>query len=287
MDDVLPYVQALLVYAIYSVGYPWFAARVPPMRGRFVFVEAASLVLVGIGVALLDFRGLPAGFFSGARDRWTRGVPTALQVLGLLGLIALALRVADPGFDDLEFSDRGLDTPAALVGMLALLPFGVAAEELVFRTCQKRLRRVLSASTTCAGVALAFALFHWVPGTPLDRHLIETLLATFAGGLAFAVAYEKTASLPLLVAVHLAYDILAVTQGWLNVRHEGVLEAALFLIWIGGGGALAFSFRRRAVHRSGGEPERRRVSALAWIAALGFGGVFPLILAWMRLWLRV
>jgi hypothetical protein len=126
-----------------------------------------------------------------------------------------------------------------------------------------------------------------VPGTPLGRHAIETLLATFAGGLAFAVAYEKTASVPLLIAIHLAYDNLAVTQGWLNVRHESVFEALLFLIWIGGGGAVVFLCRRRIVNRIGSEPDRTTGSAVAWIAALGFGGVFPVIVAWMRLWLGI
>jgi len=283
----IPFVQALLVYAVYAVGYPWFAARVPPMRGGYLAAEAASFALVGIGVALLDCRGVPAGFFAGARNRWARGLPTALHVFWLLGLIALALRIADPGFDDLEFAGRGLDTLADVATMLAILPFGVAAEELVFRTCQKRLRKTLTASTACVGVALAFALFHWVPGTPLDRHEIETLLATFAGGLAFAVAYEKTDSIPLLIALHLGYDNLAVIQGWLNVHRERALEALLFVFWIGGGAVMALLAHRRSVTRLEWEPDRWKASATGWTASLGFGLAVPLILARMRLWLGI
>ncbi|MCI0657094.1 MAG: CPBP family intramembrane metalloprotease [Acidobacteria bacterium] len=293
---LFPYLEALLLFALYAVGYPWFALwchrHLPKVRGRWVVEEAVSLLLVMMLIALLNrgnFRGI---LHPSPRAGWVGGIPVAFQTLFLLGLLALACRVIDPAFDEREFTLRGVTSSGILAELLAMLPFGVAAEEIVFRTCQNHLRRALRPAGAILAVSLAFALYHWVPGTPLDRHQIETLLATFTGGLVLSIAYERTASLPLLIVVHLSYDILAVVQGWLNVQHLRLAEACLFLLWIAPAGLLVWR-SRRAIPRglelpagpfreSDAPGEMGATSAMRWMASLFFGVAVPLGLSWMR-----
>ena len=292
---LLPYLEALLLFALYAVGYPWFALwcdqHLPRVRGRWVVEELASLLLVIILIALLNRGNLRDILRPTPRAGWVAGMPVAFQALFLLGLLALACRLIDPGFDEREFMQRGVTSPGILIELLGMLPFGVAAEEIVFRTCQSRLRGVLNPPAAVLAVSLAFALYHRVPGTPLDRHQIETLLATFTGGLVLSIAYERTASLTLLIVVHLSYDILAIAQGWLNIQHLRIAEAFLFLLWIGPAGLLAWRWRRatpwgsapaRSFRKSDAPGELRAISAIPWMASLFFGAAIPLGLAWMR-----
>lgn len=293
---LVPYLEALLLFSIYAVGYPWFALlcnlRLPQVRGRWVVEEAASLLLVTILIVLLNCGNLRAMLRPWSRAGWGAGIPSAFQALFLLGLLALVFRLFDPAFDEREFTQRGMTSPGALAELLAMLPFGVTAEELVFRTCQTRLRCVLHPAAAILAVSLAFALYHRVPGTPLDRHAIEMLIATCAGGLVLSIAYERTASLPLLIVVHLSYDYLAVAQGWLNVQHLRLAEVCLFLLWIGSTGLIAW--RRRAINHgielpavsakgTGGSLELSTNWVMPWFAALIFGAACPLLLAWMRM----
>src|SRR5437773_3785096 len=139
---------------------------------------------------------------------------------------------------------RSLLAPGVLVDFVLTLPFAVAAEEMIFRGCQRRLRMILGPAPTIVAVGLCFAAYHWVPGSPVDRHEIETWLATFAGGAVLAAAYERTASVLLLIAIHLVYDTLAVAQTCLHVGHERAAEAVLFLVWLAAAGALAWRLRR-------------------------------------------
>jgi membrane protease YdiL (CAAX protease family) len=294
---LFPYLEALLLFALYAVGYPWFALwchqHLPKVRGRWLVEEAVSLLLVTIVIALLNRGNFRAILHPSPGVGWAAGIPVAFQTLFLLGLLALAFRLIDPAFDEREFTQRGVTSPGILAELLGMLPFGVAAEELVFRTCQSRLRGVLNPPAAILAVSLAFALYHRVPGTPLDRHQIETLIATFTGGLVLSIAYERTASLPLLIVVHLSYDLLAVAQGWLNVQHLRLAEACLFLLWIAPSGLLAWR-RRRAIPRelelpagsfreSDAPRELRTTSAMPWIASLFFGVAVPLGLAWLRM----
>jgi len=220
----------------------------------------------------------------------------ALQTLCLLGALALALRLIDPSYDAREFSLRSLEAPSALLEFLAALPFGVAAEELIFRSCQRRLRLILPPAPAVVAVALGFAAFHWVPWSPVDGHQIETLLGTFAGGLLLAAAYERTASLRLLIAIHLVYDCLAVAQTWTHVGDARGAEATIFIVWLAATGGLTAARARlgrrgsipAGVAPAGGpfpdrplEPAARRADG--WVAAVVFGCGVPVLLAWVRL----
>jgi len=256
-------------------------------------LEAATLGFSVLLVALFDgetFR-VPA---TNRGPGSARGIPNAGSTLFLLGAVALALRVIDPLYDAKEFGLRSIATPAAWLELLAVLPFGAATEEMIFRSCQKRLRELLGSAPAIVAIALCFALYHWAPGSPLDRHAIEMLIATFIGGLAFAVAYERTGGLLLLVSIHLAYNFLAVAQTWMHLVHDIVSEAGLFSFWLTLAGALAWSGR---LSRGGFDAPSAEVASpqsrapatsrlFAWIFALGFGCVLPLLLAWIRIALR-
>ena len=287
--------EAALLFAAYAMGYPWFAAwcgrHLPPGRGRWVLEEALSLCLVVLLVSAFRLAGarttpwMPqAGPSPGKRAILSRA-------LLLLGLLALAFRCLDPAFDEAEFALRGMSTPGALAELLAMLPFGVAAEELIFRFCQARLRHALGAWPAILGISLAFALYHRVPGTPWDRHEIETLAGTFAGGLVLAAAYARIGRLLPLIALHLVYDLLAVLQGWLHVTHRSAAELCLFLVWIGASWMAAGRPGLRAPvsrgeERVSGEASRTREgqgAMISWLAALLFGAGWPAVLAWIRL----
>ncbi len=236
--------QAVSLYAAARLGGPWLRSAILPLlpdRPWADFVLDAAMLAAAAAVAFLLTRPL---FGARSRLRPDGSSPpapaTASGALFVLGLFALALRIADPGYDAHELGGRGLDSPAALLGFLGILPLGVAVEEIVFRCCQSRLRVFLRPAPAAVAVAGGFAAYHWYPGWIWDRHGIETGLALVAGGLVLAASYEATASLPLLVAVHLIYDDLAVVQAWLNVRGAREAEAALFLLWLSVTGALAW-----------------------------------------------
>jgi len=283
------------LFGAYAMGAPWLNAwlfrRLPDRPGALLVYEAA-----GFGLAVLlvvVWPGRDCGIAAGAAEPAERPRPLAAAgaALFLLGLSALLLRLIDPLYDDSEFSLRSLGTGTALLAFFASLPFGVAAEELIFRACQKRLRQALPRGASIAAVGLCFSLYHWAPGAALDRHMIETLVAVFAGGLVLASVYERTRSVPLLVAIHLIYDLLAVAQASLNVERRVAAEAVLFALWIGGSGWLAWQGRRAAVAGAVPDPERavshatgrNEARPMAWLAALAFGGALPLALAWLRL----
>jgi len=284
-------VQAFALYAAYVLGGPWLRSGIigllPNRPWSDSLLDGAMLALVGLAAFLFTrpIFGTHGRLRSGASPM--SGLGAASEALLLLGLLALALRIVDPAYDERELGGRGLDSPAALLGFLALLPLGVAAEEVVFRSCQSRLRAFLRPAPAAVAVALGFAAYHWVPGWTWDRHRIETEIALLAGGLVLAAAFEKAASVPLLVAVHLTYDNLAVVQAWLNVRGARGAEAALFLLWLAVSGTLAWRCRRpeRASRAIGPSPG---VSAAAeWMAAALFGCGLPLAIDWIRLRFRI
>jgi membrane protease YdiL (CAAX protease family) len=287
--------EAALLFAAYAMGYPWFAAwcgrHLPPGRGRWVLEEALSLGLVALMVSAFRLAGArTTSWMPPIGPRQPQRAVLARALL-LLGLLALAFRWLDPAFDEAEFALRGMSTPGALAELLAMLPFGVAAEELIFRFCQARLRHALGAWPAVLAISLAFALYHRVPGTPWDRHEIETLAGTFAGGLVLASAYERIGRLLPLIALHLAYDLLAVLQAWLHVTHQSVAEFCLFLVWIGASWMAAGRPGLRAPASRGDGTESREMSAtrgangtlVSWLAALLFGAGWPAVLAWIRL----
>ena len=252
--------QAVTLFAAARWGEPWLRSAIVPLLPQHPVADLvldAAMLAAAAAVAFLLTRPL-----FGARSRLRAdgsarpALATASGALFVLGLLAVAIRIVDPAYDGLELGGRGLDSPAALVGFLTLLPPGVAVEEIVFRCCQSRLRVFLPPAPAAVAVAVGFAAYHWHPGWIWDRHGIETALALVAGGLVLAAAYEMTARLALLVAVHLAYDLLAVVQAWLNVRQAHAAEAALFVLWLSVSGALAWKivplFRDRVLRFSRG-----------------------------------
>jgi membrane protease YdiL (CAAX protease family) len=293
----LPFSQAVLLLGAYSLGYPWLyrwsAPFVMGMRGGPVLQEALTLLGAGVLVALLEARQVRSRGIPGKRSSPGVRAAAATGALFLLGLLGLALRLLDPGFDDAQFTAYGLSNPSELGGFLAILPLGVAAEELVFRGCQKRLESALGSAPAVFAVAGAFALFHWVPGTAVDRHEIEALVATFAGGMVLAICYRKIPSVPLLIGVHLAYDYLAVAQAWLNVERRPAEEALLFALWIAGFGFMMVRASRRArrapsphppaVPSPGDSAPGVAFRAARWLAALAFSLGLPHLLALVRL----
>jgi len=292
--SIAPALEAIVLFSVYSLGYPWFfgwlGQRLPQRPGSWLVIEASTLVLVGLMVGAFGWRTragvTPRGIGIGWRDRCA----VASSALLLLGMVALVLRLVDPAFDDQELGLRSLNTHALLIEFLLLLPFSTTAEELVFRACQRRLRCHLGRGPTVMAVGLAFALFHWAPGTALDRHAIETLLATFVGGMVLAAAFERAPSVRLLVAVHCAYDYLAVGQAWLDVGHQRAFEAILFASWIGVTGLVAWRMRRRIeggwipTEPAPGDPPARAVRVIGeWCAAVAYGGGLPVVIGLIRL----
>jgi membrane protease YdiL (CAAX protease family) len=270
-----------MLYAAFALGYPWFSAwlwaRLPEGNLSWLIEEASVLGLVCVLVALM--RGFRRASVSRSD---ARAVPP--QALFLLGIAALALRLIDPGFDSQEIGQAGLEAAGVLAGFLLTLPFAVAAEELIFRTCQSRLRRLLPPGPAIVAVGFAFAIYHWVPGTPLDRHAIESELALVAGGMVFAAAYERAGNLWMMIAIHLIYDGLAIAQGLLNVRHDRLAEATVFLLWLAVSGLLGWRWRRTpAASAPDGPPEPAAHRAAAWASAAVFGCGFPLLLVWIRI----
>lgn len=297
MSSWLRAASLLTAFALTSPALTTWVVRraaLGPEAASLVFDLSCFALSVGLVVAYGAFRsggtapergGIPVHGESGARRAWRSGA----RALAALGVLALAVRILDPLYDRSEFSLRNLAGPVDLTAFLAGLPFGVAAEELIFRTCQRELRRIASPGAAALSVALAFSLYHFVPGTPIDRHLVETLLAVFAGGVVLAVIFEATGSLALLVVVHLAYDLLAVTQATLNVTGARLAEAALFVAWIGGAAVIAHAARRTPLPlssppwREAGRVSIPRVRrAVEWAAAIAFGGGVPLALVWLR-----
>jgi len=240
--------QALVLYGAVLFLGPILRARIirllPDRPWSDHVLDAAMLAALALAAFVLTRPLFGARGHPRPAPSFRSRFGAAGAALFALGLFALALRLVDPAYDARELGGRGLDSPGALAAFLTLLPLGVAAEEIVFRSCQSRLRIVLRPGPAAVTVALAFAAYHWYPGWIWDRHGIETELALLAGGLVFAVTYEVTASLPILVGVHLIYDNLAVVQAWLNVRQARSAETALFVLWLSIAGALAWKAGR-------------------------------------------
>jgi hypothetical protein len=298
--SALLYGEAALLFAAYqlAVGRIESSLRIRLAATPGGFIAAAVVELLVVAGVVLLINGLRA-HRSGSYLP-TTNVRAVLArcggALGLLGLMALAVRFLAPGLDAWEFARRGMGAPGALGRFLWTLPAGVAAEELVFRACQDRLRTTLGTGPTLVAIPLLFALYHGMPSALLSLRDAALLGALVVGGGILAWLYEASGSLAALVAVHLAYDSLAVGQGWLHVYGHRLAEGALWVTWLAGSAGLTIAIARvgrprreatrDATSREVGEPSSATsplaASWLRWAAALVLAFGLPALLAWIR-----
>ncbi|HKQ62294.1 MAG TPA: hypothetical protein VJS92_13465, partial [Candidatus Polarisedimenticolaceae bacterium] len=102
----------------------------------------------------------------------------------------------------------------------------------------------------------AFTWLHLPPAGLGSAHALTVLAGVGAGGLLLAGLWERTAQAGLLVAVHLAYDLLAIGQGWLHVHGQTPAEWLLLAVWILAAAALPWALTPGTVFRTreGQEP---------------------------------
>jgi hypothetical protein len=279
------YLEAAALYAAWEIAGGWadrhLAGRLPASTPGALMAELLDLALA-VGLAVVFGRALGHRDWPPARARgWAASGGSAAATLLLLGLLAGALRLFDPSLDVREFAARGLGSPAALRLLLLSLPLGVAAEEVLFRAAQEKLRAAIGPQAAAAAVATCFALYHVTGRTGFVSADAEVVVAIACGGWLLARLYEVSGRLGLLIATHLAYDYLAIAQGWLNVEQRRPAEAGLFAAWLGGSALLAWGCRRS----HGREPGVRAAPARPALGAAGailFGLALPLAVKWIR-----
>lgn len=299
--------EALLLLSAWEIGFDLigrFLAR--PLGGAplgwlildaTVLAGALLLVFAFNGFALRR-QGLPPRS-SGVQDLRGAAMSAAPGLLAL-GLAAGLFRLLVPGFDDVEFARQRIRDSLDVWRFAGSIPLLVAAEEIVFRACQERLRRAAGALPAAVAVGSAFSLHHMTPGNPIDGHDMEMLIAAGVGGVILAALYEWTGSVALLAAVHVVYDEMALAQGWLNVERRQVPEAALFGIWIVIAAvttlaSLGWRLRARSLpvsscgrQLSGRGPAGERIEEVSMspaargLTAILFGLLVPLALLWLR-----
>jgi membrane protease YdiL (CAAX protease family) len=259
-------------------------ALAPGRPGAAWAADAAALAAAAAAASAARGWLAPRRPRPGAYGGGGRAAATASAALALMGIAALAVRLLDPAFDEREFARRGLGDPSTLGNFLILIPFAVAAEQIVFRTCQDGIRRWLGPAGACCAVSGAFAIHHVDLARGLGAHEATTLLAAGAGGLVLALLYEVTPSVTLVAAVHLAHDVLAVAQARLNVHGRAPAEAALFAAWILAPGlaAAGLAWGRGRIRPPGpsGEPGRGRWARAG--AAAAFGIALPALMSYLR-----
>ncbi|MBZ5638453.1 MAG: CPBP family intramembrane metalloprotease [Acidobacteriia bacterium] len=262
--------EAAILVTAYGVGVGRIEAPISVLlrgtpRGYLLAAFAELAVVVGVVYLLNGLRLHRRGAGPARADR--RFVATRCsEAILLLGVMALALRFLVPGLDASEFARRGLGAPGALLRFAWTLPFGVLAEEVVFRASQDRLRRCLGGWPTLVTIPVLFAFYHSTPGRTASSLDLALLASLAAGGWIISRLYEATGSLAAAVGVHLAYDFLAVGQAWLNVFRGRAIEAAYFAVWLVGSAALAFAGARRALKltRVAGEADRHGGHGRTW-----------------------
>jgi membrane protease YdiL (CAAX protease family) len=243
------YAEAVALLVTLYAGFWWLPLTIQAAgahgRAAGLLFYPAHLLVVAAALWLLNGasrrrEGLPPrgeGWLPGARR-----VPLALL---LLGLLALAIRWFFPAFDEREFALRGLGAPGALTRLLLAMPWAAATEELVYRSCQERLRPVIGPAAALGASAVAFALLHLGAGETAAAHRVVTVCAAGLGGLILAWLYEKTGCVGLSIVLHLAYNFLAIAQSHLHVTGQTAAEVGLFAAWIGGALLLAVLLSRK------------------------------------------
>ncbi len=228
--------EALVIYATFIIGYRYGLRALDTWWGSrpLGWLVPDLGLLLGLGSILLLVARF--GVLSSQVDIDRRSVrhklAWAAATIAALGLLAVFVRIFDPGSDDWEFARRGLGNLSAFRRFLFTIPFAVIGEEIVFRGCQRRLRFVAGSLPAVVIVTISFAWIHVRIGPGMTIHETATAAALLAGGPLLATLYELSKSVPLLIGVHLVYDLLAVTQAWLHVQRHFAAEVALFVFWI-------------------------------------------------------
>jgi membrane protease YdiL (CAAX protease family) len=299
--------EALLLLSAWEIGFDLigrFLAR--PLGGTplgWLIVDAsvlagASLLVFAFNGFALRRQGLPPRN-TGLQDLRSAAMNAAPALLAL-GLAAVLFRLLIPGFDDVAFARQRIRESLDVWRLAGSIPLLVAAEEIVFRACQERLRRAAGAWPAAVAVGSAFSLYHVSPGKPIDGHDVEMVIAAGVGGVILAALYERTGSVVLLSVVHILYDEMALAQGWLNVERRPVSEAVLFGLWIAsaavatlallgwkfGGRPVPVPSRARQLSGTGLADERIGEVSMSpparGLTAILFGLLVPLGLLWLR-----
>jgi len=234
-----------------SPGFPGFSRRPAPIPcGQFLFYPA-NLLLVAAALWLLNGASRRRVGLPPRGEGWLTGRGVSRRPSCLLGLLALAVRWLFPGFDDREFALRGLDAPGSLPRLLLAMPWAAATEELVYRSCQERPPAGRRPGRRARG--FDGGLRPAPPGSAEAgaAHRAVAVGAAGLGGLILGWLYEKTGRVGLAATLHLAFNLLAVTQARLHVTRQATTEAA---------SSVCGSAERCLLHPAPvvGEPKRRQ-----------------------------
>ncbi len=229
-------VEALALYAAFIMGIRYGMPVLDAWWGSWPlgwFARDLGLLLaLGALLLLVDRIGVLSSQTDVERRSMRHKLAWTAAAIAALGLLAVLVRILDPGYDDWEFGRHGLDSLSALWHFLVTLPLAVIVEEFVFRACQRRLRFVGGSLFAVLVITFAFAWIHVRIGPGMTIHEMTGTAAFLAGGLLLATLFELSRSVPLLIGVHLVYDFLAVAQAWLHVQRRFAAEVILFAIWI-------------------------------------------------------
>jgi membrane protease YdiL (CAAX protease family) len=229
-------VEAFALYAAFIIGSRHGMRVLDALWGNWPYEWLARdlglLIALGALLLLVDRFGVMACSEEADRPGARSALGWAAATLAMLGLLAVTVRILDPGSDDLEFGRRGLGDVLVLRHFLATLPIAVVIEEMVFRACQRRLRFATGSLPAVLIITFAFAWIHVRIGSGMTYREIVATTAFLAGGLLLATLYELSRSIPLLIGVHLVYDFLAVGHAWSHVQRRLLAEVTLLSLWI-------------------------------------------------------
>lgn len=202
----------LLMAHLHGLGPDWTRSLVRPDAPRFFSMESPAL-LVSFGLACLVAFPLLRVLVAGWRAR-DFGLRTGLtRTDGRVGgfLLCLMLLISTSGFLLLPsvrtdvwaaYAIRGSGDLAVLL-LLVVPIYAALGEELMFRSYAQGALMECDDAWGTVLPAVAFALVHsfqgWVP----------IVFFHLPGALVFACVYRRTRSLPLMVAIHLLFDLLA------------------------------------------------------------------------------
>lgn len=183
-----------------------FSAAVPAMvlailtlilNWRFLRSEGRSLAELGFDAPRQRIREVALGFVAGA-------CTAGFWAVAIWAVTSVSWRPA-PSFN-----------PVAAAGSFSFIVFNNAAEELVYRGYLFLLLwRVYGRSVAIFGTSILFALLHIQGGVPWQ----SVLAGVLTSGLVFAVLFARWRSIPLVLAFHVATNVI---QEVLGLRTTGL-----------------------------------------------------------------